>query len=90
MHVVPKDDDDLDHGRFARRYLPHDRMSLLSTTSTTACEDKIKDFFAKEFEMFFGKAGDVTLFLKICSADGIVLCLALDCEHFYGSVGFNH
>ena len=69
---MPRDDDDIKQGRFASKMHQVDRVTTaMSTSSTTASEDHLREFLTPDFDKFFSNPSDVSLFLKMIAADGL-------------------
>ena len=69
---MPLRDDDLQKGRFASKMHQVDRVTAaMSTSSTTASEDHLKEFLTPDFDKYFSNPSDVALFLKMIAADGL-------------------
>lgn len=41
-------------------------------STTTGSEDHLFEFLKPEFDQYFSNSSDIALFIKMCSADGLV------------------
>ena len=71
-------DDDLQVGAFKRKChkgdkdkASHHSGRLSDLTSTTATEDVLKEFLSPHFDNYFTNKTDVSLYVKMASADGL-------------------